>query len=290
MPRPFLMHAGPQGPQTLQDLKARLRGGMARVDARVVQDLIRFCAPQLPYADDQLLLQLYQYVAATPHTSTKVRFQRSDGLVFNGPYSSGMPARAILLIAFQNHTQPLLAKFTLDPTDIEHEHRVLSELADGTRTFSLRLQLQHVPCPMDTACLLRCGQQLKNTLDCIHDKGYGHNDIKAANVFLDSKGDCILGDFGAAQSLGMVAKEGTNTHWPADVTETSTAADFFMLAVMLLERAGVHELCRDPTLATIRASAERLAAALPSGATQSQSPQLQLYAFVLELIEACSLH
>ncbi|KAJ9511958.1 hypothetical protein QJQ45_004446 [Haematococcus lacustris] len=124
------MEDGPQGPQTLQDLKARLRGVMARVDAHVVQDLIRFCAPQLPYADDQLLLQLYQYVAATPHTSTKVRFQRSEGLVFNGPYSSGMPARAMLLTAFQNHTQPLLAKFTLDPTDIEHEHRVLSELAD----------------------------------------------------------------------------------------------------------------------------------------------------------------
>ncbi|KAJ9510986.1 hypothetical protein QJQ45_027885 [Haematococcus lacustris] len=220
---------------------------MARVDARVVQDLIRFCAPQLPYADDQLLLQLYQSVAAIPHTSTKVRFQSSDGLVFNGPYSSGMPARAMLLIAFQNHTQPLLAKFTLDPTDIEHEHRVLSALADvpgivgpvrlvrcssgdfitpasgvwckltcGVVQVHAMLALvdfvcthpgqsvptkcallmplypatlQHVPCPMDTACLLRCGQQLKNTLDCIHDKGYGHNDIKAANVFLDSKGE-----------------------------------------------------------------------------------------------------
>ncbi|KAL6756166.1 hypothetical protein V8C86DRAFT_3097397 [Haematococcus lacustris] len=72
--------------------------------------------------------------------------------------------KAMLLTAFQNHTQPLLAKFTLDPTDIEHEHRVPSELAD-------------VP------------GILKTTLDCIHDKGYGHNDIKAANVFLDSKGE-----------------------------------------------------------------------------------------------------
>ncbi|KAJ9509347.1 hypothetical protein QJQ45_001810 [Haematococcus lacustris] len=229
-----------EGLEALPPIGKEYQQGYKRVNDRLPKDLIRFCAPQLPYADDQLLLQLYQYVAATPHTSTKVRFQRSDGLVFNGPYSSGMSARAMLLIAFQNHTQPLLAKFTLDPTDIEHEHRVLSALAD-------------VPGIVGPVRLVR-----SSSGDFITPSKRKALTPPPILYALRVTGDCILGDFGAAQSLGMVAKEGTNTHWPADVTETSTAADFFMLAVMLLERAGVHELCRDPTLATIQAQPGRL--------------------------------
>jgi serine/threonine protein kinase len=53
--------------------------------------------------------------------------------------------------------------------------------------------LQHVPRPMGHASVLRCGQQLKTALDGIHSKGYGHNDIKASNVFLDSEGECLPG-------------------------------------------------------------------------------------------------
>ena len=49
--------------------------------------------------------------------------------------------------------------------------------------------LQHVPCPVDAACLLRFGEQLRATLASIHKVGYGHNDVKAANVFLDNEGN-----------------------------------------------------------------------------------------------------
>ena len=49
--------------------------------------------------------------------------------------------------------------------------------------------LQHVPRPMDEARVLECGRQLKTTLDAVHHKGYGHNDIKAGNVFLDQDGE-----------------------------------------------------------------------------------------------------
>ncbi|KAL6756514.1 hypothetical protein V8C86DRAFT_1829505 [Haematococcus lacustris] len=251
---------------------------MTRVDPRVVQDLIRFCAPQLPFADDTLLLQLYQSVAATPHSSTKAFFQRKDGLVFNAPYSSGMLARAVLLIAFQQHTKPLLAKFTVDPVDIEHEYRVLSRMSESPPVPGI-----HVPCPMDPTSLLRCGQQLRHTLTCIHSKGYGHNDVKASNVFLDSEGNCVLGDFGAAQQLGAVPRECTNTHWPAelnsdttDTITTSVAADLFLLAVTLLERAGVHQLCHNPTSAMLQAATERL--------DSSQVASKELRDFVLQLL------
>ena len=49
--------------------------------------------------------------------------------------------------------------------------------------------LQHVPRPMDEAHVLACGRQLKATLDAVHREGYGHNDIKAGNVFLDQNGE-----------------------------------------------------------------------------------------------------
>lgn len=124
--------------------------------------------------------------------------------------------------------------------------------------------LQHVPRPMDPAAVLKCGQQLKSTLDSIHNKGYGHNDVKAPNVFLDTEGNCVLGDFGAAQKLDAVPNERTNTHWPAeldgggDTSKTSVAVDYFLLAVTLLERAGAHELVMDTTAAMLRAAAGKL--------------------------------
>ncbi len=78
-------------------------------------------------------------------------------------------------------------------------------------------------------------------------------------------GHCILGDFGSAQKLGRARQEWTNTHWPAamdqediSVEHTSQAVDFFLLAVTLLDRAGVHKLGPGPTSAMLRDSASKL--------------------------------
>lgn len=152
--------------------------------------------------------------------------------------------RAILLIAFKG-MQPMLAKFTKDPADIEHECSVLHALSESEpvpgivgpverlnfakgsfitplgelharSSFDLYhppaipghgalavkqgmlmplypATLQHVPRPMDEARVLVCGQQLKTTLQAIHCKGYGHNDIKAGNVFLNHDGEHSCG-------------------------------------------------------------------------------------------------
>ncbi|KAL0047993.1 hypothetical protein WJX82_005218 [Trebouxia sp. C0006] len=37
-------------------------------------------------------------------------------------------------------------------------------------------------------------------------KGYGHNDVKATNIFISAAGECILGDFGSALELGAGGK------------------------------------------------------------------------------------
>lgn len=126
--------------------------------------------------------------------------------------------------------------------------------------------LNHIPKPMEESRVLSCGKELKETLELIHKRGYGHNDIKAANIFLDSEGRCILGDFGSAQRLGVHTKESTPTHWPSQhekgvlsLLETSKAIDFFLLAVTLLERTGCYELNESsPTLLALQEATARL--------------------------------
>lgn len=48
--------------------------------------------------------------------------------------------------------------------------------------------LQHMPIPMAESVVLSCGRQLKFTLQIVHSKNYGHNDVKAANVFISPTG------------------------------------------------------------------------------------------------------
>ena len=95
-------------------------------------------------------------------------------------------------------------------------------------------------------------------------------------------GKCVLGDFGSAQELGRLVSECTLTHWPysfdepgkPSVDQASQAADFFCLAVTLLERVGAHQLCPSPTLVMLRQAAAKLTGA-----------QADLRAFILELLD-----
>ncbi|EFJ52673.1 hypothetical protein VOLCADRAFT_85892 [Volvox carteri f. nagariensis] len=246
-PAPSAVPASPLGAQAM--IVGRASSGVPHADHL---DLVEFFTPQLPFTDNKLLQQLYHSITASPHSITKVLFKEHNSLVFNSPYSSGMPARVVLLMAFQDHVKPLLAKFTLDPADVEHKHKVIRDLLEAAVTGI------HVPRPMNAACLLRCGQQIHTTLGLVHQAGNGHNDIKAAKVFLNSQGDCILGDFGSACRLGVVPRESTTTHWLVDIHMTCTAADFFLLAVTLLEHVGVHDLHEFPTTVGLRLAAEQL--------------------------------
>ena len=48
--------------------------------------------------------------------------------------------------------------------------------------------LQHMPIPMAESVVLSFGRQLKTSLQIVHSKNYGHNDVKAANVFISATG------------------------------------------------------------------------------------------------------
>ena len=154
--------------------------------------------------------------------------------------------------------------------------------------------LQHIPAPLKESVILTFGRQLKTSFQHVHQKGYGHNDVKAANIFISAAGEqqpitkvvcahavfalcdvsrskclyageCILGDFGSALELGKHSHEHTPTHWPIEfedpdvsLHETSVAIDFFQLAVTLLERTGHLDLTHYPTTTKCRDAIAKL--------------------------------
>ncbi len=63
------------------------------VDEKVLKQMIRFFAAQIPLADQQLLSQLYDSAKASPLTSTRMILRMDEGLVFNGAFAGGMPSR-----------------------------------------------------------------------------------------------------------------------------------------------------------------------------------------------------
>ena len=49
--------------------------------------------------------------------------------------------------------------------------------------------LQHIPAPIQESVILTFGRQLKISLQNVHQKDQGHNDFKAASVFISATGE-----------------------------------------------------------------------------------------------------
>ncbi len=67
-------------------------------------------------------------------------------------------------------------------------------LAGGDLAGRLRDNGGSLPLPE----VLRIGAQLCSALECAHESGIAHRDVKPANVLLDERGDAFLADFGLA--------------------------------------------------------------------------------------------
>ncbi|KAL3155223.1 Protein kinase, membrane associated tyrosine threonine 1 [Trebouxia sp. C0010 RCD-2024] len=219
--------------------------------------MIRFFAAEILLANWDILSNLYDSAKASPLSSTKASLREDEGLIFNGAFVAGTPSRAVLLIAFENGAMPVLCKFTTDQQAVVHEFKVLELLRQEPavprivgpvklpKANAAGRSHENVAAPSGPALRVKqCLQMpLKTSLQHVHQKGYGHNDVKAANIFISAAGECILGDFGSALELGKHSHEHTPTHWQVQfedpdvsVHETSVAIDFFQLAVTLLER------------------------------------------------------
>lgn len=73
-------------------LYERLAGVINVVDDKVVQQLVILFAPQLQFADGELLRELYSVVQASPFTSTRAILKASTGLVFQSFLCAGKVA------------------------------------------------------------------------------------------------------------------------------------------------------------------------------------------------------
>jgi serine/threonine protein kinase len=60
--------------------------------------------------------------------------------------------------------------------------------------------------PLRPSVLRRFLYQILKGLECLHDKGYAHRDLKPDNIFVDKSGRVTIGDFGFAKaSSGMTS-------------------------------------------------------------------------------------
>lgn len=74
------------------------------------------------------------------------------------------------------------------------QHFIAMELLEG-QTLSERIRSG----PFDLPQLIDCGIQLADALESAHAKGIVHRDIKPANIFINSRGQAKLLDFGLAK-------------------------------------------------------------------------------------------
>jgi hypothetical protein len=127
--------------------------------------------------------------------------------------------------------------------------------------------------------IVRAALMLCDALDYAHRQGVVHRDLKPANVLLDARGECLLSDFGQADSLYDAGKPrgGTLPYMSPqqlDGQPPAVADDIYGLGALLYELlAGVPPLHPDVTIERIRD--EQPAPLAEDGQGQALPPALQ---------------
>lgn len=99
----------------------------------------------------------------------------------------------------------------------------------------------------DNGCLnenevIKLADNIGTALKYAHNMGIIHRDIKPSNIFIDQKGNFLLGDLGVSKRLGTdsyMTRTGTEPYiapeiWKSDGSDTyTTAADIYSLGIVL---------------------------------------------------------
>ncbi len=119
----------------------------------------------------------------------------------------------------------------------EHEGQpfIAMELLEG-ETLSQALARG----PLTMSQLLRVGTQIADALDFAHGNGILHRDIKPANIFLTSRGQAKILDFGLAKS--SLPQRGGLSLAPTEVLTTAQGVTMGTIAYMSPEQASGLEL------------------------------------------------
>ena len=114
----------------------------------------------------------------------------------------------------------------------DSEHFIVMELLDGE---SLADRLRGGPLDIDT--LLRLGIQISDALESAHSKGIVHRDLKPANIFVTSRGQAKILDFGLAKIDKQKTTAASNV--PTAIAEglTSAGATMGTIAYMSPEQS-----------------------------------------------------
>jgi serine/threonine protein kinase len=149
----------------------------------------------------------------------------------------------------------------------EHDGRpfIVMELLEG-QTLSQVLTAG----PLEVGLLLRLATQLADALDAAHGRGILHRDIKPANIFLTSRGQAKILDFGLAKSSLAISSEltlaqpkcsppskacdGTIAYMSPEQAcgqELDARSDLFSFGVVLYEMATGRQTFQGSTVAVV---------------------------------------
>lgn len=114
----------------------------------------------------------------------------------------------------------------------ESEHFIVMELLDGE---VLGDRVRRAPIDIDT--LLQLGVQIADALESAHSKGIVHRDLKPANIFVTTRGQAKILDFGLAKIDQQRPDAGSNVATAIADGLTSAGATMGTIAYMSPEQA-----------------------------------------------------